>query len=63
MKEVMSTNRLFTLEERHKSLSEQVHRLGRRAYLTPHEQQQMADLKKLKLMAKDEIVALKRTLD
>jgi uncharacterized protein YdcH (DUF465 family) len=63
MKEATATNRLRTLEERHKTLSEQVHRLGRRAYLTPGEQQQMADLKKLKLLAKDELAELKRVLD
>src|SRR5690606_32040236 len=53
MKETMP-DRVRTLEQRHRSLSQQVDRLERRAYLTPFEQRQITDLKKLKLMAKDE---------
>ncbi|HLV21002.1 MAG TPA: YdcH family protein [Polyangiaceae bacterium] len=58
MKETMP-DRVRTLEQRHRSLSQQVDRLERRAYLTPFEQRQITDLKKLKLMAKDELFALK----
>lgn len=59
MKQVMA-NRLEELERKHRSLATQVHELERRAFLTPHEQRRMADLKKMKLMAKDELFALKR---
>jgi uncharacterized protein YdcH (DUF465 family) len=34
--------------------------LGRRAYLTPGEQREIADLKKQKLRAKDQLFALRR---
>lgn len=56
----MSTQRLNEAEHRHKSLDARVKELGRRAYLTPSEQVEMADLKKQKLKTKDEIHALRR---
>jgi len=52
--------RLDELVARHRSLHEQVDRLEQHRYLTPVEQRQVADLKKLKLAAKDQIAALKR---
>jgi uncharacterized protein YdcH (DUF465 family) len=52
--------RLMLLEQRHRDLADEVERLDRRAYLTPDEQRRITDLKKQKLLAKDEIVALRR---
>jgi len=54
--------RLSMLEKRHKDLKDEVSKLERRAYLTPGEQRQIADLKKLKLHAKDQIHALRRQI-
>lgn len=53
--------RLSEAEERHRSLDARVKELGRHAFLTPEEQVEMAQLKKQKLRAKDEIQALRRT--
>ena len=52
--------RLSKLEKRHKDLKNEVNKLERRAYLTPVEQRQITDLKKMKLNAKDQIHALRR---
>lgn len=60
MSEPVAQNRLLELERQHATLKEQVRLLERRAYLTPPEQRTMADLKKQKLAAKDQIQALKR---
>jgi hypothetical protein len=54
--------RIEDLEDRHRGLDAQVEALMRRAYLTPLEQQTARELKKLKLSAKDRLVALKRML-
>ena len=62
MSEPMAKERLNEVEHRHRSLSQEVERLERRAYLTPTEQRHMTDLKKQKLLAKDELYALKRNL-
>lgn len=48
------------LEQKHRTLAEEVQRLNRRAYLTPVEQRLMTDLKKQKLMAKDLLAQIKR---
>ena len=48
------------LELQHRNLDTAVSRLGRRAYLTPGEQREFADLKKQKLMTKDQLAALRR---
>jgi hypothetical protein len=48
------------IEERHRTLARQVDALERRAFLTPEEQRQMSELKKLKLAAKDELFRLRR---
>lgn len=53
-------HRLNLVEARHRELDERLKELGRRAYLTPREQVEMLELKKHKLRAKDELVALKR---
>jgi hypothetical protein len=53
--------RIRELEERHRSLDLAVSRLGRRAYLTPGEQHQVSQLKKKKLITKDQLVSLRRT--
>ena len=57
-----ATDRLRTLESQHQALKQEVRVLERRAYLTPPEQRQIADLKKQKLAAKDQIQAIKRDL-
>ena len=53
-------DRLTELEARHRQLHDEVHELERRAFLTPEEQRLMVDLKKQKLMAKDELYAARR---
>lgn len=53
-------DRLHVLQQQHAHLKEQVRQLERRAYLTPPEQRHIADLKKQKLAAKDQIQAIKR---
>jgi uncharacterized protein YdcH (DUF465 family) len=52
--------RIQQLELRHRDLDAEVARLGRRAYLTPLEQHEVARMKKEKLLAKDLIAALRR---
>jgi uncharacterized protein YdcH (DUF465 family) len=52
--------RLSTVEAQHQKLDERLRELGRRATLTPTEQREVAELKKQKLKAKDELVALKQ---
>jgi len=56
----MADDRLTQLEARHRQLHAEVHELERRAFLTPAEQRLMSDLKKQKLMAKDELYAARR---
>ncbi|MFO0569489.1 MAG: YdcH family protein [Polyangiaceae bacterium] len=60
MGESTARDRIFSLEREHHDLKQRVHRLERRAFLTPTEQLQMADLKKQKLLAKDQLAILKR---
>ena len=60
MKQFTANQTLMTAEERHRSLSEEVRVLERRAYLTPDEQRHMTELKKQKLLAKDELFSLRR---
>jgi hypothetical protein len=62
MGEPTAWDRLQILEKEHSVLKEAVRQLERRAYLTPTEQYQIADLKKQKLATKDKIAALKRCL-
>lgn len=55
--------KLRETEARHRRLDERLKELGRRAYLTPCEQLEIAELKKHKLRAKDEMVALRASSD
>ena len=57
---VTADDRLTELETRHRQLHDEVNQLERRAFLTPDEQRMIADLKKLKLIAKDELYAARR---
>jgi uncharacterized protein YdcH (DUF465 family) len=51
---------LADAEARHRTLDSRLKELGRRAYLTPTEQREVAELKKHKLLAKDAITELRR---
>jgi uncharacterized protein YdcH (DUF465 family) len=67
MKQVVSLRgglqeRLSIAEARHRELDERLRELGRRTFLTPPEQVELAEIKKHKLRAKDEMVALRRVL-
>ena len=62
MDHVMATRRLHELVTRHRSLHEQVDQLEKHLYLTPVEQQRVAELKKMRLAAKDQIAQIKRAL-
>jgi len=53
-------DRIRELETKHRSLDDAVTRLGRRAYLTPGEQREFAELKKQKLLMKDQLAVLRR---
>jgi len=54
------SERIQELELKHRDLDVAVMRLGRRAYLTPGEQRQIAELKKQKLMTKDQLAVLRK---
>jgi uncharacterized protein YdcH (DUF465 family) len=65
MKHVVVTKpveRLHVVESRHRELDSRLRELDRRAYLTPAERVEVSEIKKRKLLAKDEIVTLKRML-
>lgn len=51
--------RLREAEGRHQKLDARLRELGRRAYLTPAEQREVSEIKKLKLQAKDEMTTLR----
>jgi len=51
--------RIRSVEHVHKQLDTRLKELGKRIYLTVSEQREVADLKKLKLRAKDEIMSLR----
>lgn len=53
-------DRLSKIEARHRALDDRTSELGQRAYLTPGEQLELAEMKKHKLKAKDELDALRR---
>jgi len=55
-------HQLSSIEAQHRQLDERLRELGRRPYLTPKEQVEVAEIKKHKLRAKDEITALRRAL-
>ena len=60
MNDVLANDRIDSLEAKHRELHDAVTALARRAYLTPEEQRQIADLKKRKLLAKDELFSIQR---
>ena len=60
MPQASAVQYLDSLVAQHRSLHDQVDALERRRYLTPSEQQRVTDLKKLRLAAKDQIVAIRR---
>lgn len=55
---VTAVERMRELEAEHRHLDERVRTLSRRAYLTPDEQREAAELKRMKLSAKDQLHAL-----
>ena len=60
MSDSTANQHLDALVAKHRELHAQVDRLQRRRYLTPTERQRVTRLKKMRLVAKDEIAALKR---
>lgn len=54
-----AVDQLRALEAEHRLLDERVRVLSRRAYLTPDEQREATELKRLKLSAKDRLAALR----
>lgn len=60
--QLSGTERLSQMEARHRELDARLSELGRHVYLTPNEQREAAELKKLKLRAKDELASLRRVL-
>ncbi len=61
MSEATAEERVLQLEARHRALHEEVSQLERRAFLTPEEQRQIAELKKQKLQAKDALYEARRS--
>jgi hypothetical protein len=53
---------LSSVQAQHRQLEERLRELGRQPFLTPKEQLEVAELKKHKLRAKDELIALRRTV-
>lgn len=69
MKQVLSSrgiesgaDRLSQVEARHRALDARLKDLARHAYLTQEEQLEIAELKKQKLKAKDELFDLRRAM-
>ncbi|NUO54045.1 MAG: YdcH family protein [Polyangiaceae bacterium] len=62
LSDVSPEARLLDAESRHRQLDVRLKELGRRAYLTPTEQLEASELKKLKLRAKDELTTLRSKL-
>ena len=59
---VKPNDRLRLVESRHRELDHRLRELGRRAYLTPAERVEVTEIKKKKLLAKDEMASLERML-
>ncbi len=57
----MGNGDVSTLESEHRSLKQRVSELDRRAFLTPAEQIESAELKRRKLAVKDTLMELRRT--
>ena len=51
---------LHRAEARHRELDQRLRDLGRRAYLTPSEQFEISELKKQRLLIKDEVSSLRK---
>ncbi len=62
MSQSTAEERVLELEARHRQLHEEVQRLERRVIPTPEEQRVMAELKRQKLAAKDELYLLRRAV-
>ena len=60
MSNVLAGSQLDALEAKHRALHDAVSALERRTYLTPEEQRRMSELKKRKLLAKDELFGFRR---
>jgi uncharacterized protein YdcH (DUF465 family) len=60
---VTAVDRMRELEAEHRELDERVRMLSRRAYLTPDEQRETAELKRMKLSAKDRLHTLVMRVD
>lgn len=58
--DTMTDGRVSDLELKHRTLNEQVDRFARRAYLTPHEQQVYAAMKKERLHTRDLLAQMRR---
>jgi hypothetical protein len=54
-----AVDRAQALEAEHRTLDQRLRILSRRAYLTPDEQREAAELKRKKLAAKDRLQALR----
>lgn len=52
--------RMRELQDEHRSLEARLKVLTKRAYLTPDEQRECAEIKRMKLSAKDKLEALAR---
>jgi hypothetical protein len=57
---VSTTDRRHALESEHRALDDRLRILLRRAFMTPDEQREAAELKRKKLAAKDQLSALAR---
>jgi hypothetical protein len=55
-------HQLSSMEAQHRKLDERLQELWRRPFLTPKEQVEVAEIKKHKLRAKDEMAAIRRAL-
>jgi hypothetical protein len=60
---VTAVDRMRQLQAEHRNLDERVRTLSRRAYLTPDEQREAAELKRMKLSTKDRLHALATRAD
>lgn len=58
---LVTTSNLSRMEARHRELDEKIRELGRRSHPTPRELELTAELKKQKLLAKDQIAKLRST--
>lgn len=57
---VSAEGRMRALQDEHQALEARLRILTRRAYLTPDEQRECTEIKRAKLLAKDQLEALGR---